>query len=119
MISITNICQDSLLAVPLIIDLVILGELFTRVSYKDESGQDQGLYSVLSLLSYMLSAFSAFRSSVPCQLLMKIRAEAPLVRPGTDVVNGLGRQRGALEHFMRALIGLQPLNEINPNKLFW
>jgi myo-inositol-1-phosphate synthase len=56
-ISITNICQDSLLATPLIIDLVLLAELFTRVSYVDEKGESQSLYSVLSLLSYMLSTF--------------------------------------------------------------
>ncbi len=49
--------QDSLLATPLIIDLAILTELLTRVKYrKAESGEFKPLYSVLSLLSYMLKA---------------------------------------------------------------
>jgi len=30
-ISTYNICEDSLLAVPIMIDMVILGELFTRI----------------------------------------------------------------------------------------
>jgi len=45
------------------------------------------LYSVLSLLSYML--------------------KAPPVKPGTDVVNSLGRQRNALEAFLKACLGLE------------
>lgn len=82
--------QDSLLATPLILDLAIVAELLTRVKYRDVSaGQTefQSLYSVLSLLSYML--------------------KAPLVKPGTDVVNSLGRQRNALETFLKACLGLE------------
>ena len=50
--------QDSLLATPLILDLAILAELLTRIQYRDVSkGKDFApLYSVLSLLSYMLKA---------------------------------------------------------------
>ena len=56
-----------MLATPLILDLTILTELLTRVKYRDVSaGQKEftPLYSVLSLLSYML--------------------KAPLVKPGTS-----------------------------------
>jgi myo-inositol-1-phosphate synthase len=58
---ITNECEDSLLATPLIFDLAILAELMTRVSYREvpadgEVGEFQPLYSVLSLLSFMLKA---------------------------------------------------------------
>jgi hypothetical protein len=57
LISIYNTCQDSLLATPLILDLAILAELMTRVTYRDQSAKSpefEKLYSVLGLLSYML-----------------------------------------------------------------
>ncbi|KAJ7905240.1 hypothetical protein B0H13DRAFT_2251862 [Mycena leptocephala] len=84
-INIFNECEDSLLATPLILDLAILTELLTRVQYRKVGSSGAGaeptkfapLYPVLSLLSYML--------------------KAPLVKPGTEVVNSLNRQRNALE----------------------
>jgi len=92
-LNIFNECQDSLLATPLIIDLALLAELLTRVTYKPE-GQDEyeKLYSVLGLLSYML--------------------KAPLVKPGKAVINSLGRQRAALEGFLRACLSLQPVSDL-------
>ena len=77
------------MATPLILKLAILTELLTRVKYKDVTAgetESSSLYSVLSLLSYML--------------------KAPLVKPGTDVVNSLGRQRNAMEMFLKACLGL-------------
>lgn len=55
-ISIFNVCEDSLLASPLIIDLVIVAEMMTRISWKKEGATDdfKGFHSVLSVLSYML-----------------------------------------------------------------
>ncbi|KIX06839.1 uncharacterized protein Z518_04815 [Rhinocladiella mackenziei CBS 650.93] len=54
-ISIFNVCEDSLLASPLIIDLAIVAEMMTRISWKTESANDyKGFQSVLSILSYML-----------------------------------------------------------------
>jgi myo-inositol-1-phosphate synthase len=54
-ISIFNVCEDSLLASPLIIDLVIVAEMMTRISWKTESADEyKGFHSVLSILSYML-----------------------------------------------------------------
>lgn len=54
-ISIFNVCEDSLLASPLIIDLVILAEMMTRIKWR-ASGEEEfkGFHSVLSILSYML-----------------------------------------------------------------
>ena len=46
-----NMCEDSLLAVPLMIDMVILGELFTRMKVNGES-----LGPVLSYLSFFFKA---------------------------------------------------------------
>lgn len=66
----------------------------TRITYREASeakaegeGEYKPLYSVLSLLSYML--------------------KAPLVKPGTDVVNSLNRQRNGLEIFLKACLGLE------------
>ena len=54
-ISMFNVCEDSLLASPLIIDLVLVAEMMTRISWKLESQVDyKGFHSVLSVLSYML-----------------------------------------------------------------
>lgn len=93
-ISIYNVCEDSLLASPLIIDLAILCELFTRISYKtDETNGDfVSFHPVLSVLSYML--------------------KAPLVPTGTPVVNALSKQRAAIENILRACVGMPPNSEM-------
>ncbi|KAH8918848.1 inositol-3-phosphate synthase [Atractiella rhizophila] len=92
-INIFNQCEDSLLASPLILDLTILAELLTRVNYRaNGTGEFDTLHSVLGLLSYML--------------------KAPLTKPGEDVINSLGRQRNALEAFLKACIGLQPGSDL-------
>jgi len=101
-INIFNECEDSLLATPLILDLAILTELLTRVKYRDVSAGEaefSPLYSVLSLLSYML--------------------KAPLVKPGTDVVNSLNRQRNALETFLKACIGLEGSSDLLMETRIW
>lgn len=101
-INIFNECEDSLLATPLILDLTILTELLTRVRYRDvAAGQEtfQPLYPVLSLLSYM--------------------CKAPLVKPGTDVVNSLGRQRNALDAFLKACVGLEANTDLLLESRIW
>lgn len=94
-ISIHNVCEDSLLATPLIIDLLVMAEFCSRVTYKsmdDANGKYEKLYSVLTMLSYWL--------------------KAPLTRPGFKPINGLNKQRAALENFLRLLIGLPALDEL-------
>ncbi|KAK0193020.1 hypothetical protein F5146DRAFT_1042514 [Armillaria mellea] len=92
-INIFNECEDSLLATPLILDLAILTELLTRVKYrKAEAGEFKPLYSVLSLLSYML--------------------KAPLVKPGTEV-------RNALDAFLKACIGLEGSSDLLLETRIW
>lgn len=84
-----NTCEDSLLAAPLIIDLVVLAELCERVTLQREGeAAPHRLHPVLSLLAYLL--------------------KAPLVAPGTPVINSLFRQREAIANFMRACVGLAP-----------
>ncbi len=93
-ISIYNVCEDSLLASPLILDLAILCELFTRIEYKtaETEGKYVSFHPVLSILSYML--------------------KAPLVPNGTPVVNALSKQRAAIENILRACMGLSPQSEM-------
>jgi myo-inositol-1-phosphate synthase len=98
-INIFNECEDSLLATPLILDLAILAEFLTRVQYRKAGEEFKPLYSVLSLLSYML--------------------KAPLVKPGTDVVNSLNRQRNALEAFLKACVGLEGSSDLLLDTRIW
>ena len=97
-ISLFNVCEDSLLASPLIIDLVILAELMTRIQWREHgegAAGDAGwkrFHSVLSVLSYML--------------------KAPFTPPGTPVVNALAKQRSALVNILRACVGLEPDNDM-------
>lgn len=95
-----NICEDSLLASPLIIDLVILAEMMTRIQWKASDKEEfKSFHSVLSVLSYML--------------------KAPLTPPGTPVVNSLAKQRAALTNIFRACVGLEPESDMTlEHKLF-
>lgn len=76
-IAMHNTCEDSLLASPLIIDLVVLAELFSRMQWKtDDMDEFDNFHPIASLLSYLL--------------------KAPMVPEGTPCVNALFRQRMAL-----------------------
>jgi myo-inositol-1-phosphate synthase len=88
-----NTCEDSLLATPLIYDLVILGELCSRISVKKEGQAEwEGFHPILGILSYML--------------------KAPLVPSGAPVINALFTQRCAIINVMRACLGLAPDNHM-------
>lgn len=87
-----NTCEDSLLAAPVMLDLILVAELSRRIEYriKGEMEEFAGFHPVMSLLSFML--------------------KAPLVPPGTPVVNALFRQRNCIENIMKACVGLPPEN---------
>lgn len=88
-----NTCEDSLLAAPIILDLVILCEVCERIKFR--AGGDktfQSFNSILSILSYLL--------------------KAPMVPSGTPVVNALFRQRACIENIFRACVGLSPQNNM-------
>ncbi|PMD44956.1 myo-inositol-1-phosphate synthase-like protein [Hyaloscypha variabilis F] len=104
-ISIFNVCEDSLLASPLIIDLVVVAEMMTRIQWKAHSSDGattkdfKNFHSVLSILSFML--------------------KAPLTPPGTPVINALAKQRSALVNIFKACVGLEPENDMTlEHKLF-
>jgi len=48
----------------------------------------------------------------PVAALLSYLTKAPLVPPGTPVVNALAKQRAMLENVMRACVGLQPENNM-------
>jgi len=82
-----NTCEDSLLASPLIIDLVLLAEMFQRITYKTDAVADfSPFHSVLSQLGFLI--------------------KAPLTNTDEPVVNALFKQRGLLENTFRACVGL-------------
>mmetsp|Transcript_11362 Transcript_11362/g.16784 ORF Transcript_11362/g.16784 Transcript_11362/m.16784 type:complete len:519 (-) Transcript_11362:1351-2907(-) len=90
-IALHNTCEDSLLAAPIILDLVILAELCNRVQVKREKEEEfSKLHPVLSILSFLL--------------------KSPLVPPGSPVVHSLFPQRYAITNFLRALVGLPSEN---------
>ncbi|KMZ57169.1 Inositol-3-phosphate synthase [Zostera marina] len=88
-----NTCEDSLLAAPIILDLVLLAEMSTRIQLKAEGEENfHSFHPIATILSYL--------------------SKAPLVPPGTPVVNALSKQRAMLENIMRACIGLAPENNM-------
>ena len=92
-ISVYNVCEDSLLATPIIIDLITVTELMQRVTFKTAGmSEEQQFHSVLSVLSYWL--------------------KAPLVPDQTPVVNALAKQRACIENIFRACVGLPPENNM-------
>lgn len=97
-----NTCEDSLLAAPLILDLVLISELCERVRFRinkpeaasgEPVGEFQKFNSVLSVLSYL--------------------CKAPLVERGARVVNALFKQRSCIENLLRALVSLPPINHLD------
>lgn len=78
-----NICEDSLLAAPIMIDLCILAELMTRIKINSEP-----LGPVLSYLSYFF--------------------KAPLTNHKEFVINSLNRQKEALTALLKACAGYTP-----------
>ena len=93
-ISIHNTCEDSLLAAPLIIDMIILMEAFSRIMVKDEKmDKFKHMACIHSVLSFLF--------------------KAPRTPNNSPVINSLFQQRACLENTLRACRGLQPLNHMH------
>ena len=75
-ISTYNVCEDSLLATPLMIDMIILGELFTRMKINDKT-----MGPVLSYLSFFF--------------------KAPVTNHDEYVINSFSRQRETLLNLLK------------------
>ncbi|CAK92080.1 unnamed protein product (macronuclear) [Paramecium tetraurelia] len=81
-----NVCEDSLLAAPLIMDLLLLCELFERIQFSKDSSEFQRFDTVLSWLSYLM--------------------KAPKSESGITTINALSRQRAMLENLVKVCAGL-------------
>ena len=83
-----NTCEDSLLAVPVMLDLILCCELLMRIEVRISTTDSTSgeLDTICSLLSYWL--------------------KAPHVSKGAPIVNALHRQREALVNFVRLSSGL-------------
>ena len=93
-ISIHNTCEDSLLAAPLILDMIILMEAFSRIMVKDEKmDKFKHMACIHSVLSFLF--------------------KAPRTPNNSPVINSLFQQRACLENTLRACRGLQPLNHMH------
>merc|ERR1712113_152700 len=82
-ISSYNICEDSLLAVPLMYDMLVLGELFTRMKI---DGEKMG--PILSYLSFFF--------------------KAPVTNHNEYVINSFSRQRETLVNLLKIAAGILP-----------
>jgi myo-inositol-1-phosphate synthase len=52
-----NVCEDSLLAAGIIIDLIVMTELMTRISYsKARKKEETRFQGVISFLGYLMKA---------------------------------------------------------------
>ncbi len=93
-ISMHNTCEDSLLAAPLMLDLVLLLELFSRISVSSaKDGGFEPLHPVMSLLAFCL--------------------KAPMFPKGVPVVNALMRQRRSIEDLLKICVGLPPTDDLS------
>merc|ERR1711862_777037 len=76
-----------------ILDLLILSELISRITYKTGDMEEyERFHPILSVLSYLL--------------------KAPLVPSGAPVVNALFKQRACIENILKACVGLPPENDM-------
>jgi len=82
-ISSYNICEDSLLAVPLMYDMIVLADLFSRMEI---DGEKMG--PILSYLSFFF--------------------KAPITNHGEYVINSFSRQRETLVNLLKVAAGILP-----------
>lgn len=88
-----NTCEDSLLAAPLILDLVLLAEITGRIQIKkNDEPSPRGFHPVAVLLSYL--------------------TKAPFVPKDHPTINALNKQRAMLENIFKACVGLPPDNNM-------
>jgi myo-inositol-1-phosphate synthase len=86
-LSIYNVCEDSLLATPIILDLLLLTELFERIEYKNEANPTFRRFdTILSTLGYLM--------------------KAPETRDQCPLVNSLIRQKNGIENLFKICRGL-------------
>jgi len=115
-ISMHNTCEDSLLAAPLILDLVLLAELCERIQINVPVGEEEAKEAAAAEGEEDKKEECAKGQKVlnwhPVLSLLSFLLKAPLVPEGTPVINALFRQREAITNLLRACIGLPPNNNM-------
>ena len=95
-ISIHNVCEDSLLAAPLMLDLVLMTQFLSKIrisrSIDPSTPTFEPFHPILSILSFLL--------------------KAPLVPGHAPVINALMKQRKSIEGLLRACVGLPALDDL-------
>lgn len=104
-ISMHNTCEDSLLAAPLIVDLVLLTELMTRITMAVEEATP----ATTAMLESTGGKFAKFN---PVLSMLSYMLKAPMVPEGAPLINSLFKQRQAIENLFRACLGLAPESEL-------
>lgn len=97
-LSLHNTCEDSLLAAPLMLDIVLFAELLSRIRVRQVCDIDAKVPPTRSM-GTVLSPLSFF-------------FKAPVVNEGEYVVNAFFKQRHGLENLFRVLAHLPPLDHI-------
>eukprot|EP01088_Endostelium_zonatum_P001918 TRINITY_DN122_c0_g2_i1.p1 TRINITY_DN122_c0_g2~~TRINITY_DN122_c0_g2_i1.p1 ORF type:complete len:556 (-),score=147.18 TRINITY_DN122_c0_g2_i1:81-1748(-) len=98
-----NTCEDSLLASPIILDLVILAELCERIQFRKCDENEAGV---------SLEGTETFENLHPVMSILSYLLKAPLVPRGTPIVNALMKQRACLENVFKACVGLPAENHM-------
>jgi myo-inositol-1-phosphate synthase len=88
-LSLYNVCEDSLLAVPVILDIILFSEFFSRIKITEENKEHE-FNPILSFLSFFF--------------------KNPTVKKEEILVNAFFKQRYGLENFFRILLEL-PAND--------
>lgn len=91
--AIHNTCEDSLLAVPVILDLIIFSEFFSRVR-------------ILPSYNNNITTFH------PSMSFLSFFFKSPVVNDHEPLINSFFKQRHGLENFFRILNGLPPLDHV-------
>jgi len=90
-----NTCEDSLLAAPLILDLVLLAEVTGRIQLRKVGAEQEDL-----------------RPFHPINVLLSYLTKAPFVPKDTPCINALSKQRAMVENIFKACVGLPPDNNM-------
>lgn len=95
-ISIHNVCEDSLLAAPLMLDLILFTQFLSKIRIARSTASTEPAFEpfhpILSILSFLL--------------------KAPLVPSHAPIVNALMKQRKAIEGLLRACVGLPAVDDL-------
>ena len=114
-ISIYNTCEDTLLAVPIMIDIICFAALLADVEIA-QINDAQGPVRAVTRDVVSKLKFKPITNLMP---VMSLFFKAPLPRTAdrSDVVNAFAAQRAAMEDFVRAIAGLQHLPQLNAGAL--